>query len=111
MSEPFIFIATNKVRDGRSGDERLRAPGWVAFIRQHEPRLVAFHEYLSEDGAEAEYVQVHPDVESGPDVTITVLSDHLAGFTRTCSGGAGTRGGMAGTFGLVISVSARTPPG
>jgi hypothetical protein len=126
MSEPFIFIATNTVREGRSGDEKLRAPGWVEFIRQQEPRLVAFHEYLSEDGAEAEFVQVHPDVESfehhlrvlaersdrsftgtlegttsiriygtpseavlemlaraaGPDVAITVLSDHLAGFTR-----------------------------
>jgi hypothetical protein len=127
MSEPFIFIATNKVGAGKAEDERRRAPGWITFIQQNEPRLLAFHEYLSEDGTEAEFVQVHPDVESfehhmrvlaersdmsytdtlegttsiriygtpseavlemlarsaGPDVAIMVLSDHLAGFTRT----------------------------
>jgi hypothetical protein len=126
VSGPFIFIATNTIRAGRSADEKRRAPGWIEFIRQHEPRLIAFHEYLSEDGSEAEFVQVHPDVESfehhmrvlaessdlpytdtlegttsiriygtpseavlemlaraaGPAVSITVLPEHLAGFTR-----------------------------
>lgn len=126
MSEPFIFIATNKIREGRLGDEQRRAPGWIDFIERNEPRLIAFHEYLDENGTEVEYVQVHPDAESfenhmrvlaeqsdmsytdtlegvtgiriygrptdairemlrraaGPDVSITVLPTHLAGFTR-----------------------------
>ena len=61
---PFIFIATNTVRDGKLDEERRRAPGWATFIRTHEPRLLAFHEYLSADGTEVEYIQIHPDAAS-----------------------------------------------
>lgn len=60
----FIFVATNKVRPGRLADERRRAPAWAEFIERHEPRLIAFHEFLSEDGTEVEYVQIHPDAQS-----------------------------------------------
>ena len=59
MPGPFIFVATNKVRDGRLEAERQRVPGWIEFIHSSEPRLIAFHEYLSADGTEVEYVQVH----------------------------------------------------
>jgi hypothetical protein len=60
----FIFVATNRVRPGRLADERRRVPGWVEFIERHEPRLIAFHEFLSADGTEVEYVQIHPDAAS-----------------------------------------------
>ncbi len=60
----FIFIATNRVRPGRVDDERARVPGWVDLIERAEPRLIAFHEFLSEDGTEVEYVQLHPDAAS-----------------------------------------------
>ena len=29
-------------------------------------QLIAFHEYLSEDGTEVEYVQAHPDTDNEP---------------------------------------------
>jgi hypothetical protein len=64
MPGPFIFVATNKVREGKLDGEKQRAPGWIDYIRANEPRLIAFHEYLSEDGTEVEYVQVHPDTDS-----------------------------------------------
>jgi hypothetical protein len=64
MPGPFIFVATNKVREGRLEGEKQRVPGWIEFIHSNEPRLIAFHEYLSEDGTEVEYVQVHPDTDS-----------------------------------------------
>jgi hypothetical protein len=100
-------------------------PGWIEFIQSNEPQLIAFHEYLSEDGTEVEYVQVHPDASSfenhmrvversgrsytetlegttniriygtpgevilemlnqaaGSGVSMTVLPEHLGGFTR-----------------------------
>jgi hypothetical protein len=56
----FIFVATNTVRHGMLSQERRRAPKWVDYIDLHEPRLIAFLEYLSEDGTEVEYVQIHP---------------------------------------------------
>jgi hypothetical protein len=64
MPGPFIFVATNKIREGKLEGEKQRVPGWIEFIQSHEPRLIAFHEYLSEDGTEVEYVQVHPDTDS-----------------------------------------------
>ena len=57
----FIFLATNRVRPGMLAAERRRVPGWVEFIKQSEPRLIAFHEFLSPDGSEVEYVQIYPD--------------------------------------------------
>jgi hypothetical protein len=60
----FIFVAANKVRPGRLADERRRAPVWAEFIECHEPRLIAFHEFLNADGTEVEYVQIHPDAAS-----------------------------------------------
>jgi hypothetical protein len=125
MSGPFIFVATNKVRAGRLEGEKERVPGWIEFIHANEPRLIAFHEYLSEDTTEVEFVQVHPDTDSfenhmrvversgrsyaetlegttniriygtpseavlemlsqaaGSGVSMTVLPEHLGGFTR-----------------------------
>jgi DNA-binding transcriptional LysR family regulator len=125
MSGPFIFIATNKVREGKLVGEKQRVPGWIDFIHSSEPRLLAFHEYLSEDGHEVDYVQIHPDTDSfenhlrvvensgrtytetlegttniriygapseailemlrqaaGSGVPITILPEHLGGFTR-----------------------------
>jgi hypothetical protein len=61
---PFIFIATNTVREGMLTEERRRAPVWADTIRSQEPRLIAFHEYLNEDGTEVEYIQIHPDAAS-----------------------------------------------
>ncbi|MFI5611002.1 hypothetical protein [Amycolatopsis sp. NPDC051903] len=64
MSGPFVFIATNRVREGKLEAEKNRVPGWVRFIDEREPRVLGFHEYLSEDGTEVEYVQIHPDAAS-----------------------------------------------
>ena len=64
MSEPFIFIATNRLKAGKLEDERKRVPGLSDFIEESEPRLIAFNEYANEDGTEVSVVQVHPDADS-----------------------------------------------
>jgi hypothetical protein len=64
MSGPFIFVATNKVREGGLEGEKQVVPGWIEFIHSNEPRLIAFHEYLSEDGTEVAYFEIHPDADS-----------------------------------------------
>jgi hypothetical protein len=64
MSGPFIFIATNRLRDGRFDAEQQRVPGLSSFIEANEPRLIAFSEYASEDHSEVAVVQVHPDAAS-----------------------------------------------
>jgi hypothetical protein len=64
MSGPFIFIATNRLKEGMLEAERERVPGLVEFIEENEPRLLAFNEYANEEGTEVGVVQVHPDAES-----------------------------------------------
>jgi biotin carboxylase len=64
MSGPFIFIATNRLKPGKLDDERARVPGLVEFIHANEPRLIAFNEYVNEEGTEVAVVQVHPDADS-----------------------------------------------
>ncbi len=64
MSGPFIFIATNRLKEGKLEEESARVPGLSDFIEANEPQLIAFNEYVNEDGTEAAVVQVHPDADS-----------------------------------------------
>jgi hypothetical protein len=64
MSGPFIFIATNRLKEGKLDAERERVPGLSDFIEAHEPRLLAFNEYANDDGTEVGVVQVHADTDS-----------------------------------------------
>jgi biotin carboxylase len=64
MSGPFIFIATNRLKAGKLADERKRIPGLVDFVKANEPRLIAFNEYVNNDGTEVAVVQIHPDADS-----------------------------------------------
>ena len=64
MPGPFIFIATNRLKAGKLDAERARVPGLVDFIAANEPRLIAFNEYVNDEGTEVAVVQVHPDVDS-----------------------------------------------
>jgi hypothetical protein len=64
MSAPFIFIATNRLREGKLAAERDRAADLSSFIEANEPQLLAFNEYLNDDGTEVGVVQIHPDAAS-----------------------------------------------
>jgi biotin carboxylase len=64
VSGPFIFIATNRLKPGKLVEEKERVPGLVDFVEANEPRLIAFNEYVNDDGTEVAVVQVHPDAES-----------------------------------------------
>lgn len=39
MSGPFIFIATNRLKEGKFEEEQRRVPGLCDFIEANEPRL------------------------------------------------------------------------
>ena len=64
MAGPFIFIATNRLKPGKVDAERHRVPGLVDFIEANEPRLIAFNEYVNDEGTEVAVVQVHPGAAS-----------------------------------------------
>jgi hypothetical protein len=75
MPGPFIFIATNRLRDGRFDAEQQRVPELASFIEAHEPRLIAFNEYVNEDHTQVSVVQIHPDAAS-MEFHMDVVGDH-----------------------------------
>jgi hypothetical protein len=64
VPEPFIFIATNRLKEGKLDAERERVSELAEFIEKDEPRLIAFNEYVNEEGTEVGVVQVHRDARS-----------------------------------------------
>jgi hypothetical protein len=64
MTGPFIFIATNRLKQGKLNSEQKRLPDLIDFIQANEPRLIAFNEYANQEGTEVAVVQVHPDADS-----------------------------------------------
>jgi hypothetical protein len=64
VTGPFIFIATNRLKPGKLDEEKKRVPGLIDFVQANEPRLLAFNEYVNEDGTDVSVVQVHPDTDS-----------------------------------------------
>jgi hypothetical protein len=64
MAEPFIFIGTYGIKEGKLEEFKRYWPQFVDFVEESEPRLIAFNAYVDEDGGEVGIVQVHPDVDS-----------------------------------------------
>ncbi len=64
MPGTFIFIATNRLKPGKLEAGRRRVPGLCELITATKQRILAFNEYVEEDGGEVGIVRVHPDAES-----------------------------------------------
>jgi hypothetical protein len=61
---PFIFIATNRLKQGALSAERRRVPELVEFIENNEPQMLAFNEYVDTARGEVTVVQIHRDTNS-----------------------------------------------
>ena len=64
MSEPFIFIGTHTIREGKLEDFKKQWRELLDVVEVKEPRLIAFNAYVNEDSTELTVVQVHPDADS-----------------------------------------------
>lgn len=76
MSEPFIFIATHKLKEGRLEAAKQMCAWLVEFVESNEPRILGFNCYLNEEGTEVSIVQVHPDADS-MQFHMQLLSEHI----------------------------------
>jgi hypothetical protein len=83
VSGPFIFIATNRLKPGKFGDERARVPGLVEFIEANELQLLAFNGYANERGTEVAVVEVHPDADSMASHMELVAERAAAAYAQT----------------------------
>jgi quinol monooxygenase YgiN len=64
MSEAFIYVGTTTIKPGKVEEARKRVAELVDFVETNEPRVIAFHAYLDEEGHELTIVHVHPDSAS-----------------------------------------------
>ena len=78
MDAPFIFIGTYRLRAGKAEafEQYLRDERFFELIEANEPRLLAFHGYVNEEGTEVTFVQVHPDAAS-MELHMQVAREHI----------------------------------
>jgi predicted metallo-beta-lactamase superfamily hydrolase len=78
MSGPLIYIGTYSIKGGKLEECKQRLGELVDLVETNEPRLIAFHIYLDEQGSKISVVQVHPDSDS-MEFHLKVVSEHLTG--------------------------------
>ena len=64
MSDLILYVDTSDVREGALEELKPAIRELVEFVEMHEPRLIAYNAYLSNDGTELTVVSVHPDSAS-----------------------------------------------
>jgi hypothetical protein len=64
MVDPFIFVQTAPIKEGRLEGYKTDFKDTVALVADREPRILHFASYINEEGTEQTVVQVHPDAES-----------------------------------------------
>lgn len=64
MSAPFIVKTVSRVHDGKAAAYRPLAEEICTIAEEQEPRLLAFHIFVTEDERTEVVIQVHPDAES-----------------------------------------------
>lgn len=64
MSGPLINVFSYTIKPGNREEARKRIAELVDFVETNEPRLIAFHVYLDQEGDTLSIVQIHPDSAS-----------------------------------------------
>ena len=77
MSEPFIYVGTFRLKQGKLEAFKEQCGGLAKFVEVNEPRMIAFNLYANEEGTEASVVQVHADADSMV-FHMRLLRDHIA---------------------------------
>jgi hypothetical protein len=77
MAQPFIYVGTYTLKEGRLADFEQMCRGIVDLVKANEPRVIAFNFYCNEEGNEVSCVQVHPDAASMVN-HMELLQEHLA---------------------------------
>ena len=64
MAGPFIVKTVSRIHPGKAAEYRHLVEEICSLAEQREPRLLAFHIYVTDDESSEVVVQVHPDAES-----------------------------------------------
>jgi hypothetical protein len=64
MSKSIIIIDCSEILEGKLDEVKAAMNGLIEFIKENEPRMIAYNVYLNKDSTQVTVVQVHPDSES-----------------------------------------------
>jgi hypothetical protein len=64
MTEPFIFINTYGIQEGKADEYRRGAAQVIDLVREAQPQILYFGFFVNDEGTEATTIQVHPNPES-----------------------------------------------
>ena len=76
MTQPFIFVGTHKIKEGKLEEYKKQLQEVVEVVETNEPRLIAFNLYVDEDSNRITGVQVHPDAAS-MEFHMKVVAEHI----------------------------------
>ncbi len=64
MSAPFVTLTFGRIKEGKLEDFRRSNQLIATLVEENEPRVIAFHAMLTEDGTRFAGMQFHPDAAS-----------------------------------------------
>lgn len=64
MQEPFVFVTTHTINDGKREEVEALSESFSDFVESNEPDVLAFEFFVDDDGRTVSNVQVHPDAAS-----------------------------------------------
>ena len=64
MSGPFITLTFGRIKEGMLQDYERSSAAAARLVEEKEPRVIALHSLLTEDGVRFAAMQFHPDAES-----------------------------------------------
>jgi hypothetical protein len=76
MPEPFIFIGTHRLKEGKLDDFERTFNELVNVVETNEPQMIAFNGYADDTGTEVAVVQVHPGASS-MELHMQVVREHI----------------------------------
>ena len=74
--QPLIYVGTFGIKEGKFKEYAGSFRATVETVEEHEPQMIAFHGFATEDRTEMTVVQVHPDTAS-MDLHMRTLRDKL----------------------------------
>ena len=77
MSGAFVYVGTARIKPGKLEEARKNLAELVDFVETNEPRMIAFHLFLDEEGSTLTIVHVHPDSAS-MEFHLQVAAKHFA---------------------------------
>jgi quinol monooxygenase YgiN len=76
MAEPFFFINTYAIREGREQDYLKSFQEITEIVQANEPKMIYFGCHISEDGSRFTTVQVHADADN-MSFHMQLVQDHV----------------------------------